>query len=71
MYELSYESFSVELNRFSVAMGRMDATRRRVQLAVVEAAGTWGRSRGVARGLVVVLLEPLGTCLAEMLTQLK
>ena len=38
---------------------------------LVEAAGTGGRGRGVARGLVLVLLQPLRTGTAKLLTQLK
>ena len=40
-------------------------------LLMVEAAGAGGRGRGVARGLVLVLLQPLRTGSAKLLTQLK
>ena len=38
---------------------------------LIEAAGTWGWGGGVARGLMLVLLQPLWTRLAKLLTQLK
>ena len=40
-------------------------------LLMVEATGAGGRGRGVARGLMLVLLQPLRTGTAKLLTQLK
>lgn len=45
--------------------GRVDAG------LLVEATGTGGRGRGVARGLMLMLLQPLWTRTAKLLTQLK
>ena len=42
-----------------------------VVVRLVEAAGTGRRGRGVARGLVLMFLQPLWTRLAKLLTQLK